>query len=196
MQWREARDARAQAELEKLLGAMGSRSSGLEHFSILHEHPAEPPAAPSASERRKKKAPRGATPPTSVPQLRVRWTLAEPAAAASLARELADVGAGSLLRFDTAANLSGRAAVYGSLSLPRLLARHPVVTLLRGNPKAIALAVSLLQRDGAARQICEVPRGRIDGHGTSQSTSGTSTHAATCHAGGVAPGQDRLGCGV
>ena len=46
----------------------------------------------------------------------------------------------------------------GCLALPRMLAAHAALAPLQGNPKAIALAVSLLQRGetGKTRPLAEV----------------------------------------
>jgi hypothetical protein len=48
--------------------------------------------------------------------------------------------------------------VLGCLALPRMLAAHAALAPLQGNPKAIALAVSLLQRGetGKTRPLAEV----------------------------------------
>ena len=48
--------------------------------------------------------------------------------------------------------------VLGCLTLPRMLAAHAALAPLQGNPKAIALAVSLLQRGetGQTRPLAEV----------------------------------------
>ena len=75
--------------------------------------------------------------------LRVQWRLPSLAAAAALHRELSATP--TRLQLDVPPlSASGIAALVGFLSLPKMLASHPVLAALGGNPKALSLAVSLL----------------------------------------------------
>ena len=116
------------AELTRLIGELAHEIPQLENFEVRPPPPAEPGRSPGR-------------PP--VP-LRVAWRLPSLAAAAALHRELS--AQSTLLQLDTPPiSASGTAALVGFLSLPKMLARHPALTSLHGNPKAISLAVSLLQ---------------------------------------------------
>ena len=111
--------AMLRAELTGLMRDLGPRLPGLDDFQ-LRSVPDQP--------------------------LRVQWRLPSLSAAAALHRELS--AHSTLLQLDTPpVSASGTAALIGFLSLPKMLARHPALAALRGNPKAISLAVSLLLPD-------------------------------------------------
>lgn len=111
--------AELKRELQRLIGELGPRLAGLDDFQVRNV--ADQP-------------------------LRVQWRLPSLASAAALQRELN--GVSTLLQLDLPpVSASGHAALLGCLSLPRMLARHPALLALHGNPKAISLAVSLLLPD-------------------------------------------------
>ena len=94
--------------------------------------------------------------------LKVHWRLPSLHAAAALQREL--TAHNTLLQLDLPpVSTSGVAGLVGYLSLPRMLAQHAALHQLKGNPKAISLAVSLLQPDACTvRPLGEL--GELLGH--------------------------------
>ena len=120
--------AKLKAELHRLGALLVERHPGISHFSVLSSP--EPVSA-------------GGTPQP----LRVQWLLPDLAAAAALHRDLS-AAPNSLLQIEVPPlKASGRAAVWASLSLLKVLADHAAITSLHGNPKAISLAVTLLLTD-------------------------------------------------
>ena len=122
-------------ELGRLMGLLGGPvlHAGLDHFSLVQD------------------------PSLTSPPLKIQWVAPDVSAAATLHRLLSSQP--STIGFELShPGASGRACVLGCLSLPRMLAAHGALTCLHGNPKAVALAVSLLlEGDGLkARPVGEV----------------------------------------
>lgn len=109
-------------ELKKLFDQLGAAAQQLGAFGLVQD------------------------PSVTTPALKVQWTVENHAQAARLHQLL--TSRPSRFHFELPpVSASGRAAVYGQLALPRMLAAHPALASLEGNPKAIALAVSLLMPD-------------------------------------------------
>ncbi|KAL1528637.1 hypothetical protein AB1Y20_009975, partial [Prymnesium parvum] len=112
-------------EMQKLLNHFGSRVAGLDQFSLL-----SPPCTPVGELQ-------------NCPPLRVQWVLPNFVVANALYQELSAFP--SKLQLDSPPpTASGRACLFGFISLPKMLSSHRLLDLLHGNPKAISLAASLL----------------------------------------------------
>lgn len=123
-------------EVRALLARLGAVAAGLHVFAIHEARHGRPVyAAPAAA-------------------LHVQWALGSADAAAALRKTRSALPSRLMFECPPSAPNAFQFVVVGSLSPVHVLACHPAVRMLRGNPAAVMLAAALLRQGGGDEEGC------------------------------------------